>query len=144
MCLWNTDTPGSNKVKICQNNVSPALRPIPPPGACDISEVWATLRWIYSPRLVHVTVSAPKLYLLRFLCKQDRIKDKWLDKRLTGDPITRCSWQTFHWGRGDKKKKLVEVWITLQYDGQLNVHWLLYGVIPWVSYFMVPRKNVQW
>ena len=30
-----------------------------PPGACDISEVWATLRWTYSPSLV--TVWPPKL-----------------------------------------------------------------------------------
>ena len=31
----------------------------PPPGACDVSEVWTTLRWTYSPSLV--TVSSPKL-----------------------------------------------------------------------------------
>ena len=33
----------------------------PPPGACDVSEVWATLRWPYSPSLV--TVSPPNLSL---------------------------------------------------------------------------------
>ena len=35
------------------------LTPPHPPGACDVSEVWATLRWTYSPSLV--IVSPPKL-----------------------------------------------------------------------------------
>ena len=33
--------------------------PTPPPGAWDVSEVWGTNRWTYSPSLV--TVSSPKL-----------------------------------------------------------------------------------
>ena len=59
MCLWNTDAPGDNKVKIWQKSLSPSFYPAPPPGAWDVSEVWGTLRWTYSPGLV--TVSSPKL-----------------------------------------------------------------------------------
>ena len=59
MCFWNTDAPGSNKVKIWQKSLSPIFWPRPTPGAWDVSEVWGTLRWTYSPSLF--TVSSPKL-----------------------------------------------------------------------------------
>ena len=48
MCLWNTDAPGSKKVKLCQKYLSPTFWPRPPPWACDVSKVWATLRTTYS------------------------------------------------------------------------------------------------
>ena len=41
------------------------LTPALLPGTCDASEVWATLRWTYSPRLV--TVSPPKLKIFHFI-----------------------------------------------------------------------------
>ena len=44
MCLWNTDAPDSNKVKIWQNLEVKNFDLAPPPGAYDVSEVWATLR----------------------------------------------------------------------------------------------------
>ena len=40
-------------------SLSPKFWPCPTPGACGVSEVWATLRWTYSPSLV--TVWPPKL-----------------------------------------------------------------------------------
>ena len=39
--------PGGNKVKIWQKSLSPTFWPAPPPGACDVSEVWGTHRWTY-------------------------------------------------------------------------------------------------
>ena len=45
----------------------------PPTGVWDISDVWGTNKWTYSPSLV--TVSLPKLYLLHFLLKQDGVTD---------------------------------------------------------------------
>ena len=59
MCLWNTDATGSNKVKIWQKSLSPTFWPCPTPGAFDVSEVWGTHRWTYSPNLV--TLSSAKL-----------------------------------------------------------------------------------
>ena len=32
MCLWNTEAPGGNKVKIWQKSLSPTFWPRPPPG----------------------------------------------------------------------------------------------------------------
>ena len=37
--------------------LSPTFWPYPTPGACDISEVWATLRWTSSPSLVTLSPS---------------------------------------------------------------------------------------
>ena len=48
MCLWNTDAPDGNKVKISQK--PPTFWPCPTPGACDVSEVWGTNRRTYSPK----------------------------------------------------------------------------------------------
>ena len=45
-----------NMEKISKSYV---LNPAPTPWACDVSDVWATLRWTYSPSLV--TVSPPNL-----------------------------------------------------------------------------------
>ena len=53
MCLWNTDAPDGNKVKLRQKSPSPTFWPFPTPGAYDVSEVWATLSL--------VTVWPPKL-----------------------------------------------------------------------------------
>ena len=90
LCFWNMNAHGGNKVKIWQN--LQVLHFVPAPGAFDVSEVWATLRWTYSPSLV--TVSPPKLKLLHFLCKRDRIKDTQTAGQ-TDDPITRCLQRTF-------------------------------------------------
>ena len=38
MCLWNTDAPESNKVKIWQNLQVLHLDDAPPLGVCDVSE----------------------------------------------------------------------------------------------------------
>ena len=37
-----------------QQSQNMAKVPFPPLGACDVSEVWATFRWIYNPSLVTV------------------------------------------------------------------------------------------
>ena len=58
MCLWNTDAPSGDKVKLCQKSLSPTFWPRPTPGACNVSEAWATLKWTYSPS--SVTVWPPK------------------------------------------------------------------------------------
>ena len=42
MCLWNMDAPGGNKVKILQN--LKVLYFTQPPGACNGSELWETIR----------------------------------------------------------------------------------------------------
>ena len=99
MCLWNTDAPGGNKVKIRQKSLSPTYWPYPTPGAWDGSEVWGTFRWTYNPSLV--TVSSPKLKLLDFVYKRDGITDRQTDRRTDGqtdDPITRCPRRTFQAG----------------------------------------------
>ena len=96
MCLWNMDAPGSNKNKtnhpISSNshpsNYGKNLQVLyfdhaPSPRACDVSEVWATLRWTNSPRLV--TVWPPKLQILHFVYKRDGIMDGRTD-----NPNTRC------------------------------------------------------
>ena len=57
MCLWNTDAPGGNKVIIWQKSLSPTFWPRPTPGAWDVSEVWATLRWTCSPSLVYCIIT---------------------------------------------------------------------------------------
>ena len=49
MCLWNTDAPGGNKVKLWQKSLSPTFWPAPHPEACDVSEVWIILRWSFNP-----------------------------------------------------------------------------------------------
>ena len=85
MCLWNMDAQGDNKVKIWQKSLSPTVHfdPAPPPGACDVNEVWGTHRWTYSPSLV--TVSSPKFSILHFVCKRDgrqtdeQTMDGWSD-----------------------------------------------------------------
>ena len=59
MCLWNTDVPDGNQVKIWLNLLDLYFDPARPLGEYDVSEVWETLRWTYSPNLV--TVSPPKL-----------------------------------------------------------------------------------
>ena len=64
--------PGGNKVKIWQNLQVLHFDPAPPQGACDVSEVVATLRLTYSKSLV--IVGLPKLYFT--FCKQDGITDK--------------------------------------------------------------------
>ena len=81
MCLWNTDAPGGNKVKIWQKSLSPTFWPCPTPGACDVNEVWGTLRWTYSPSLV--TVSSPNLEILHFVWKRDGITDRQTTDRQT-------------------------------------------------------------
>ena len=94
MCLWNMDAPGGNKVKIqCM------AKSFKSPGACDVSEMWGTHRWTYSPSLV--TISAPKFKILHFVCKRDGITDRKTDRQRNGqtdDPITRCPRWTFQGG----------------------------------------------
>ena len=99
MCLWNTDAPGGNKVKIWQKSLSPTFWPRPTPGAWDASEVWATLRWTYSPSLF--TVWLPKLKILHFVWKWDGITHRQTDRQTDGqtdDPNTRCPRRTFQAG----------------------------------------------
>ena len=60
MCLWNMDAPVGNKVKIWQNNLVPHFDQSNPKGgggACDVSCVWETFRWTYSPHFVTVSAS---------------------------------------------------------------------------------------
>ena len=42
-----------NMAKISKSYIL-TLPPTQPPGACDVSEVWGTNRWLYSPSLVTV------------------------------------------------------------------------------------------
>ena len=58
---------------------------IPSQGACDITEMWATLRWTISPNLVTICLS--KLKILHFACKHDRIRFTQRDWQ-SDDPIT--------------------------------------------------------
>ena len=75
VCLWNKDPPPhGNKL----SNFDPA----PPRPACDISEVWASLRWTYSSSLVSILTTKT---LNIGLYKRDGITDKqtdgWTDRR---------------------------------------------------------------
>ena len=40
MCLWNTDAPAATKSKYGKNLQVLHFDPAPPPGVCDVSEVW--------------------------------------------------------------------------------------------------------
>ena len=51
--------PGSNKVKIWQTYLSPTFWH--PRGAWDVSEVWGSNRWTYSPSLFTVSSTIGKL-----------------------------------------------------------------------------------
>ena len=73
-CLWNTDAPAARKSNYGKNLQVLHFDPAPPPVACDVGQVWATLRWTYSPSLV--TVWPPKLYILHFVYKRDGITDR--------------------------------------------------------------------
>ena len=68
MCLWNTDAPCGNSQNMKKIFKSQILTPPHTPGACDVSEVWATFRWTNSPNLV--TVLPPKtLNTSIYFCK---------------------------------------------------------------------------
>ena len=105
MCLWNTDAPDGNKVKIWQKSLSPTFWPTQPQGAWDVSEVWGTLKWTYSPSLV--TVSSPKLLFLDLICKRDGITDRrtnrQTDKPMDGQMIQLLDAPTDLSGRRYKK-----------------------------------------
>ena len=59
-CVCETRMPPvATKLKYGKNLYVLHFDPAPPPGACDVSEVWGTHRWTYSPSLV--TVSSSKL-----------------------------------------------------------------------------------
>ena len=90
---WATDL--LNKVKIWQKSVSPPFWPGPPPGACDVSEVWGTHRWTYSPSLVTVwDYHHPNFkYCTLFVSGTELRTD-----RRTDDPITRYPQRTFQAG----------------------------------------------
>ena len=67
-----------------------------PPGACDVSEVWATLRWTYSQSLVTVW---PPQTLNNALCLHTYISGAELrTDGQTDDPNTRCPQLTFQAG----------------------------------------------
>ena len=104
--------PGGNKVEIhvWQKSLSPIFWPRPTPGACDVSDVWGTHRWTYSPSLV--TVSSLKLCTLS-LSRTELRTNKRTDRQ-TDDPITRCLRRTFQ--AGDIKS---ESWSINMYDRSL-------------------------
>ena len=64
---------------IWQNLLSPSFWPCPIPMAWDVSEVWATFIWSYSPCLVNVW--PPKLEMLHFV-KWDEITDRQMNRQL--------------------------------------------------------------
>ena len=58
MSWWNTYAPNGNKL----NTYGKILKvlhfdPAPPPGACDVSEVWVTHRWTYSPNFGYCIIT---------------------------------------------------------------------------------------
>ena len=75
-----------NMAKISKSYI---LIPTPPPGACDITDVWGTHRYTYSPS--SVTVSSPKLYffytlwpspLPLFVSRTELQTDKWTNGQM--------------------------------------------------------------
>ena len=93
MYLWNTDAPGGQQNQHLTKSPSHTFWPRKPPGQCGVSKVWATLT--YSPSLV--TVWPPKLKLLHFIYRQDRMVDRQTDG-WTDDPIPRCPGWPFRLG----------------------------------------------
>ena len=75
---------------------------LPNPGTCDVSEVWGTHIWTYSPILV--TVSSPKCQILHFVSGTELQTNRWTDKQME-DPISRFSRAGLS-GRGIKSKNL--------------------------------------
>ena len=80
--------PAATKSKY--GKISSALNfdPTPPPGACNVSKVWATLRWTNSPRLVPALPL--KLEILHFVSWTELRTNRRMD-----DQITRCLRRTF-------------------------------------------------
>ena len=56
--------PAATKSKYCKNLEVLHFNPAPPQGPCDVSEVWRTQRWTYSPSFV--TVSSGKKKICEF------------------------------------------------------------------------------
>ena len=98
MYLWNTDAPGSNKVKIWQKISKSYILtlPHPTPVACDVSEVWGTHRWTNNPSYFIITQT---LNIALFLQAGRNYGQTYKQSdRQTDDPITRCPRGTFQAG----------------------------------------------
>ena len=74
-----------------------------PRGAWDVSEVWGSNRWTYSPSLLLIINYWQTLNFA--LCKRDGITDRQTyrqtngltDGQIDGQTITRCPRRTFHY-----------------------------------------------
>ena len=78
--------PEATKFKYGKISKSKILTPAPIPGACDVSEMWATLIWTYSPSLV--TVRPPKLkYCTLFISGAELQKDRRMHGQTDGRTI---------------------------------------------------------
>ena len=115
MCLWNTDVPGGNKVKIRQKSLRPTFWPSPaqPRGMwCQwsVRNSYMNLRSKFCYSIITQTLNIA-------LCKRDGITDRQTNGR-TDDPITRCPRRTFQAG----SIKIPEIrWV--RGGGGRNVGW---------------------
>ena len=63
-CVFETRMPpAATKSKYGKNLEVLHFNPAPPPGACDVSEVWITNRWTDSPSFVTVSSGQKKLWV---------------------------------------------------------------------------------
>ena len=100
MCLWNMDAPAAIKSKSGKFSKSYILtRPLL--GVCDVSEVWKTLKWTYSPSLA--TINSCKNQL-------NRTRYRTTDTEAT-NVHTNFQWNTVCWNM------IKKVWQT---DGQAD------------------------
>ena len=101
-CVCETRMPPAATSQNMVKNLQVLHFDLPNPGTCDVSEVWGTHIWTYSPILV--TVSSPKCQILHFVSGTELQTNRWTDKQ-TEDPISRFSRAGLS-GRGIKSKNL--------------------------------------
>ena len=101
MCLWNTDAPGGNKVKIWQKFLSPLFWPAPPQGQvmsekCEepIDELTVQVWLLYH----HPNFKYCTLFVSGTELRTDRRTDKQTNKQMEGRSNYRCPRWTFQAG----------------------------------------------
>ena len=80
--------PAATKSKYGKISKSQILTPPQTPGSCDVSEVWGTLWWSYSPSLI--LYDHPNFKYCTLFASGTELQ--------TDDPITRCPRRTFQAG----------------------------------------------
>ena len=90
--------PCSNKDKIWQNLSVLRFGPTPPPGACDVSELWVNLKLLnWLTVQICLLYDHPNFkYCTLYVSGTELQTNKRTNRQTDGNQITRCPQQTFH------------------------------------------------